>query len=124
MGNSDDKLVLTNASSSVVWRLAYSNGETSGATTFLTGNDFSITNYGTKAAPGVVRAGFDNGSATFLGYQSGDATTDAFSVSSTNADFGSPLAGQYSAVPEPSKVALIALSVGAFLFSLRRRVRA
>lgn len=124
LSNSGDQLVLASPSATTVWTLGFPNGESAGRATFLTGNNFSITDFGDDGTPLIIFNGNDGTTPAVLGYEANDATTDLFAFTSVDGDIGSPLAGQYSAVPEPSTIALIALGFGAFLFSLRRRVRA
>lgn len=142
LGNGDDELILKDASNNTVWSLAFSDDETGEIGTFLTGDDFSTTAFGTKAAPGVVRNGFDNGSGSFLGYEENVNVTDTFAYDSdfaaikdgtfltgqgiaTNffdnvdaATHASPLLGGYTVVPEPSSIALLLMGGVAVL---RRR---
>lgn len=91
-GNSSDEIVLSDADSAVVWNLAYDNDETTGRATFLTVDDYAVTDFGTKAAPGIVREGFDNGSLDFLGYESNDSALaeDPNAYESTELNWGSP----------------------------------
>jgi hypothetical protein len=133
LGNSGDELILSDAGSNVVWSLAYGNDETQAVATFLTGDDFGTTMFGSEAAPGVVRNGDDNGLVGFLGYEENTNVVDPFAFSSTitgikdatfltnlglatdfydNVDdpsVGSPLAGGYSVVPEPATLGLLVL---------------
>lgn len=92
LGNNSDELVLSNAAGDVVWQLAYGNDEANGKATFLTTDDYSVNNYGTKAAPGIVREGDDNGDVGFLGYEknSSDFVVDPNAYESVNEDRGSP----------------------------------
>lgn len=138
-GNSGDELILSDAGASVVWSLAYMNDETEAVATFHTSTDLSsVTNvYGSKAAPGVDRAGDDNGTLGFLGYEDSVIGTseDPFGFfgsaaavqglawgdysGAVNDGFGSPLAGGYSVVPEPATIGLFV--VGGIALIRRRR---
>ncbi|MEM7397247.1 MAG: lamin tail domain-containing protein, partial [Verrucomicrobiota bacterium] len=60
LGNSGDELILKDDNGDEVWRLAYPNGEPTGAAIYLTGDDFTVKDYGSKAAPGVVFSGNDS----------------------------------------------------------------
>ncbi|HPF38866.1 MAG TPA: lamin tail domain-containing protein [Phycisphaerae bacterium] len=139
LGNSGDELVLSDAGANLVWSLAYMNDETEAVATYHTSADLSgVANvYGSKAAPGVVRAGDDNGSAGFLGYEDSDlgVSQDPFGYASdiaplaglgwedysgvTTAGFGSPLAGGYTVVPEPATMTLFV--VGGIALIRRRK---
>jgi len=99
LANSSDEIILKNSSGDVVWSLAYANDESSGRATFLTSTDLAsiASSYGNKAAPGVVRAGDDNGIMDFLGYEENDGTVDPNAITSAGAamDTGSPGCGSY-----------------------------
>ena len=133
-----DGLILADAGSTAVWSLGYTHEDGAYRAVFLTGNDFSQTNYGVPSVPfgqyvnrngndGSALDGIDLG----LGYEGNEFTEDAFAFASsarrtdpetgemTPVEFGSPLAGQYTAVPEPSSIALIALG-GGLAFARRR----
>jgi hypothetical protein len=92
-GNSGDEIILTDDMANVVWNLAYDNDETNAFATFLTDDEYMVTDYGSKAAPGIVREGDDNGMPGFLGYESQDSTLaiDLNAYMSSNGDTGSPL---------------------------------
>lgn len=110
LNNSVDQVYIRNDQNQVVWNLAYQNDDTTGLATFLTVDDFSITDYGTMAEPGISRSGDDLGMAGFLGYQQNDFTTDPFAFTSTPGDVGSPLAGGYTAIPSPAGLALLGIA--------------
>lgn len=120
LNNLTDQIILRNASSEIVWNLAYINDETSGFATFLTGGDFSITDFGTAAAPGISRSGDDLGLPGFLGYQQNNFTIDPFAFTSVSGDLGSPLAGSYGTIPAPGGLCLLALW-GVSMTKVRRR---
>jgi hypothetical protein len=130
--NSGDELVLKNGAAETVWNIAYDNDENDHAT-WLTVNDFSRTDWGTKEGVQIDRAGDDLGIVGLLGYERNDGGTndDPFAYASDfeaikdgtfltgiglAADYysssdigiiGSPLQGIY--VPEPVSLALLAL---------------
>ncbi len=110
LANGADELVLRNPCGETAWCLAWTNDETPRFATYLTeASGFAVSAFGTKAAPGVVRHGSDNGLDGFLGYEEGDETPDAEAresditglVANFGADFanvnrpsvGSPLRG-------------------------------
>lgn len=68
LSNSSDELILTDASASMSWSLAYGNDEDEDSTALLQ-PDFMTTVFGDKAAPGIVRVGDDNATVGFLGYE-------------------------------------------------------
>jgi hypothetical protein len=121
LGNTADEIVLSDASATERWRLAYVDDESPGRSTFLTGNDFSISDYGNDVTPLVVRNGNDGVAGNPLGYEGNDHTADAFAFSATTGDVGSPLAGQYSPIPEPGTLALLGLGLVALCGARRRR---
>jgi len=103
LGNSSDELIISDIDGTVVWSLAYPNGESSGRATFHTSTDLSdVANiYGSKAAPGVNRAGDDNGVLGFLGYEENDTATDPAATSGASGEnFASPGAGNYIVVSD------------------------
>lgn len=91
LANGADEIILENASGTVVWELAYANDETEGRATFYTENTYNTRAFGTKASPGVVRAG--NDVTTSLGYQKNNITTDPEAVTNLSGDVGSPAVG-------------------------------
>lgn len=98
LSNGTDEIVLKNAAGGVIWSLAYADDEVTGLGTYLTyGHDFSssLTVWGSKASPGIVRNGNDPISST-LGYEDDSATTDAQAMISVMGDKGSPLSGNYA----------------------------
>ena len=88
LGNSSDEIILSDGNSNIVWNLAYGNDENDNSTS-LTADDFSMTGWGTKAAPGIDRAGADS-TVRFggdLGYESttaGDSSAYASNVAAIN----------------------------------------
>ena len=108
LSNSGDELLLINSSGDSVWILAYDNDDAydgttdDGFSTFLSyDTDFAThpSRWGTKVAPGIVRAGNDTTIIdSVLGYEGGAFTTDHFARLSLNGDSGSPLAGYYTQV--------------------------
>lgn len=89
--NSSDEIILSNASATVVWSLAYQNDETEGRATHYTElTNFTNTIWGSKASPGVDRTGNDPATGT-LGYEGNNVTPDAVTYMSTTGDTGSPL---------------------------------
>ncbi|TNF32467.1 MAG: hypothetical protein EP329_10105, partial [Deltaproteobacteria bacterium] len=52
--------------------------------------------WGSAAAPGVVKAGYDLGVTGLLGYEARVPTNDPVGVAGVNGDFGSPLRGDYT----------------------------
>lgn len=115
--NAADQIVLHNDQSEVVWNIAWVSDEFAGLATFLTSPDFSITDYGSLAFPGISRSGNDLGMTDFLGYQQNNFTTDPFAFTATSGDFGSPLAGGYLSTPSPGALGLLGV------FALHRRSR-
>ena len=110
LDNDGDELLLRNAMGDIVWQLAYANDGAVGDSTYLSVDDFTVVSHGTKASPGIVRAGTDiSGS---LGYESHSATTESVAFTSTGGDIGSPLVGNYSSIPEPTTILLAAIAVG------------
>lgn len=102
LGDNDDEIVLYNASNAVVWRVAYPDPGTAkitGAATFYTGTDFTVTNQGTKASP-INRAGNDALTGT-LGYEGEEYTADPY-VYSGGGNVGSPLRGNYPGANNPA----------------------
>lgn len=99
LGNTTDELVLKNTTGAVVWSIAYGNDDVTGVATFLEySHNFSsgLTVWGSKAVPGINRAGIDPISTT-TGYQGDSATVDGSSIPSALGDYkGSPLAGSYT----------------------------
>jgi hypothetical protein len=92
LGNSSDEIYLAAEDSTVIWNLAYSNDESNSRATFLTADDYVVNAFGDKATPGIVREGFDNGSADFLGYESNDSAlaVDPNAYESTALNWASP----------------------------------
>jgi hypothetical protein len=113
LSNSGDELLLINTAGDTVWAIAYTNDDLwdtvgtgdDGFSTYLSYyTDFATypSRWGTKAAPGIIRAGPDttiiDTVAGYLGYEGGAFTKDDFARLSLNGDSGSPLAGYYTQV--------------------------
>jgi hypothetical protein len=92
-----DELVLMNGTTTV-WRVAYGANSNTGASTYYTGNDFTITNWGTQAQP-INRSGNDPLTGQ-LGYEGQEYTADPY-VYSGAGDVGSPLRGNYTGALNP-----------------------
>ena len=58
-----------------------------------------INTHGSKALPGVVRNGDDNGQAGYTGYEDGAINRDVMAFGSVSGDIGSPLMGHYGGAP-------------------------
>ncbi|RYZ42818.1 MAG: hypothetical protein EOO72_07165 [Myxococcaceae bacterium] len=121
-GAPGDGLYLRDASSALVWSLGFNitTGEPLSArrATWLTGNDFTTTGYGVPPQDGTAlinRNGTD-GTGT-LGYEDNNRTEDPLAIQQVT-DWGSPLAGGYTVIPEPGIIALSSLGLIALL---RRR---
>ncbi|MGI8908918.1 MAG: lamin tail domain-containing protein [Candidatus Sumerlaeaceae bacterium] len=114
MGNTADELILRTAASVLVWRLGYANDDTGGRATFFAGTSFSQTDYGTKAAPGIVRNGNDTGGG--IGYQSNDYTSDTVvyycGKNPNQTNWGSPLRGHYGTPSTPARHVIDAKGTG------------
>ena len=95
--NTDDELILTNATDDEVWRLAYGAGASEGRATFFE-NEYSfcdpVTDWGSKGGTLINRSGNDPASGT-LGYEKNNSTTDSEAYTATNSDVGSPLKRVY-----------------------------
>lgn len=94
LSSTTDELILKNSGGTEVWRIAYMDDDTLGYSTYLTDTTFLRTSWGSKSSPEVNRRGTDIGGG--LGYESNDATYDAYQYSGGNLDWGSPLRGHYS----------------------------
>lgn len=95
LANGDDELLLESAGGSSEWTMAWVDDEVEGYGTWLVGDVFYRNYWGEKAAPGVVRAGYDAGVFGLSGYEGGSVTADAAAFVSASGDVGSPLAGFY-----------------------------
>lgn len=93
MSNGADEVQLHDEADSLVWSLAYSDDESEGRATFLVDDSYATSTFGSKASPGVVREGDDNGTPDFLGYESNDSAlaTDPNTYESTVGNVASPL---------------------------------
>lgn len=124
-----DGIYLRNAESTLIWSVGFvvdgSNAISPYRATWLTLNDFTVTNYGEPPQSGTAlinRNGLD-GTGT-LGYEDNNRTADPFARLSSALDngnpveWGSPLAGGYTPVPEPAALGLLMLGS---LATLRRR---
>jgi hypothetical protein len=125
-----DGLYLRDDTGNLIWSVGYNISAAEPVSqyraTFLAINDFSENNYGVPPQDGsalINRNGID-GTGT-LGYEDNIHTADPFMVSSPagggGIEWGSPLRGHYSAIPEPSTFALL-LGLASGL-QLRRRAR-
>ena len=99
LANGDDEIKLLDPAGAVVWSLAYRNDDTPNFATWLTDTTFSQSVFGSQTFPGVDRAGDDNSTLGFLGYEDGAATADPAAVTSTSGDVGSPFDGIYGGGP-------------------------
>jgi len=123
----EDQIVLLDGQGNEVWRLAYANDETEGISTYLSIDDFTQANFGDADNPGIVRVGDDLvalGTGLELGYEEDGGFAQAGGLISNGGDWGSPLAGSYTAdltfvIPEPASLML--LSVGGALMLGRSR---
>jgi hypothetical protein len=106
LSNSGDELILLDATGDTVWNFAWSNDDAydgstdDGYSTYLDyATDFSttVTSWGNKAAPGIVRNGNDNVAGSPLGYEGGAFTADDSARLSLAGNSGSPLTGNYQA---------------------------
>jgi len=120
-----DGLYLRDSNGDAVWTVGYvvstADPVSSGRATWLAINDFAVTNYGVPPQDGAAlinRNGTD-GTGT-LGYEDNNRTTDPYAVQN-GSDWGSPLTGGYTVVPEPSVAGLAGLGLAALL---RRRRKA
>ena len=93
LGNSDDEIIIEDASGNVVWEVAYNNDETEGRATHYTETTFSTRSWRDGGSAGIDRAGIDPASSS-LGYESNTATPDFLSYASTAGDIGSPHGGK------------------------------
>ncbi len=142
LGNSDDEIILRDASENIIWNVAYGNGENDNST-WLTVDDFSRTDWGTKAGVQIDREGDDLGIAGLVGYEHNDFALDPLAWTSDyeaikdagflagiglaadyydNVDYGSigsPLTGHYTVIPEPATITFLGL--GAIALIRRRR---
>jgi len=119
LANTDDQIVLRDPSGALLWTLGYDDDETEGRATFLATGDFSITDYGTEAAPLIDRNGNDATLPPQIGYESNDATADPLAFPAASGDVGSPGA----AVPEPGTAALLACGLAVLGAAAVRRRR-
>jgi hypothetical protein len=127
-----DGIYLRDSASNLIWSVGYQVGGALDATsasqyraTFLSIDDFSENSYGEPPQHGAAlinRNGID-GTGT-LGYEDNNRTADphmyASAADAGTTEFGSPLLGHYSVVPEPgAAVMLLGISVG--ILSRRRQ---
>ena len=107
LSNSGDELILLDAASDTVWNFAWSNDDAydgttdDGYSTYLDyATDFSttVTSWGNKATPGIVRNGNDNVTGNPLGYEGGAFTADDSARVSLAGNSGSPLTGNYKTI--------------------------
>lgn len=91
LDNDTDELILEDNSATKVWSIAYADDETEGrATQYTEAPTFTTTTWGSKASPGVNRAGNDPASGS-LGYERNDATADPNARAASNGDMASPM---------------------------------
>ena len=92
LSNSSDEILLRNERGTTVWNLAYGNDGREGEAVFLSLADYTVSDFGSKEAPGIVCEGFDNDSLDFLGYErNGSALAeDPNAYESAAANWGSP----------------------------------
>lgn len=108
LSNSADELVLADPAGAILWSLAWANDEDEGYATFLQGDRFDATAWGSQADPGIDRNDYDLGTLNTVGYESGDDTSDAYAITAVNLDVGSPLAGHYT---QPSTMSMSSATV-------------
>lgn len=103
LANGGDELVLADPERRTIWSLAYADDETAAHGTFLTEtNDRSVRTFGSKAAPGVVRHGDDNGIRGFAGYEDNAFTPDPLAYESDIGRLAEIFGDDYATVAEPS----------------------
>jgi hypothetical protein len=122
-GAPGDGLYLRDATSALVWSLGYNlsteDPVSARRATWLAVDDFTTNNYGVPPQDGAAlinRNGTD-GTGT-LGYEENNRTADPHAFQK-GSDWGSPLAGGYTVVPEPGVIGLS--SIGLLALLLRRR---
>ncbi len=109
LANGADELVLRDAAGNIRWSLAWADDEAEARATFLTGSiDFSVSTFGDKEAPGVVRAGDDLGVPGFPGYEQNDAAADPLAGESDIASLALVFGEDYLNVAEPSTASPLA----------------
>jgi len=104
--NQPDEIILENSSGTTVFNVAYIHDETAGQSTYLTESTISRTDWGSNETGGaqIDRDGHDLGISGLVGFEKQNATLEAASFTSVGDMRGSPLAGSYAAIPEPSAV--------------------
>ncbi len=131
---SNDGYTLRNANGDLIWNLGYTLNSPPGGldetgispyrATFLAINDFSVNDYGLNTAPKINRNGIDLTGT--LGYEDNNRTADPYMYLSSNStqanqQYGSPLRGHYTVIPEPSTLVLMfGLAGGIYAFGRRR----
>lgn len=117
-----DGLYLRDSDSNLVWSLGYNiatgDAVSAARATWLAIDDFSTTNYGVPPQDGaaLINRNGEDGTGT-LGYEDNNRTTDPHAIQK-GSEWGSPLAGGYTVIPEPSVIGLASLGLAALL---RRR---
>lgn len=89
LDNDSDEIILVNDSGNTVWSLAYANDASEGFSTHFTEDTYDTKTFGSKAAPGINRAG--NDVTGTLGYEKNNVTSDSYGFMSHTGDMGSPL---------------------------------
>lgn len=134
-GGAGDGLYLRDDNGDLVWSVGYTEHDAYRAN-FLAVDDFSENNFGIPPQDDPLNEsvyintdGNDGNAATDLGlgYESNARTTDPFAYASAagneenpTPEWGSPLQGGYTAVPEPGSLALLGLG-GLAMLQRRRR---
>lgn len=88
LGNGRDEIILEDNLGTTIWSVAYDNDETEGRATHYTEVTYATTTFGSKATPGVNRAGNDVSGT--LGYESNNISLDANAFVNNIGDVGSP----------------------------------
>lgn len=89
LANGTDEIILEDNTGTLVWSVAYQNDGTEGRATHYTEVTYSTNTFGSKASPGVDRAG--NDVTGTLGYERNDASLDVNAFANDIGDIGSPI---------------------------------
>ncbi len=92
LGNTTDEIILEDNNGNIIWSLAYGSDRSTGNATFYTENNYTPRVWGSKASPGIDRAGNDPATGT-LGYERNNTTSDPNARFALNGDLGSPFDG-------------------------------